>query len=266
MTLIDADWIAADWQEGALRLWAMQDGRVLDKAVRQGVPGSDAADQASTWKPGGPVVLAAGLPDAPRVSVPVTPGGAPAHLGGSLFALPALVQDRPAGVIVGAAAPLAGFLAASPDWDGVIVLPGGGVTHWVQISAGEAVSFLSAATGMLAGGLTLAEGAPDGAAFEQAVADTLSKPEMLAVRLAGLRAEIDALPVAPALGALIGAELAAARAWWLGQQVAVVGTGAMAGAYANALSAQGAPVTLADGEGMTLAGLYAAYRALKIPG
>ena len=52
--------------------------------------------------------------------------------------------------------------------------------------------------------------------------------------------------------------MAAARPYWLGQQVAVIG-GAPAGGYATALEAQGAPVTRAGDEAMTVAG----FRALR---
>ena len=64
-------------------------------------------------------------------------------------------------------------------------------------------------------------------------------------------------------GLLIGAELAAARPFWLGQQVAVVGANNLSQIYADALAAQGVPATVADGARMALAGLQAAYRLVK---
>ena len=59
-------------------------------------------------------------------------------------------------------------------------------------------------------------------------------------------------------GLLIGAELAAAKPWWLGREVAVIGAHGIARAYIAALGQQGVPATEADTEAMTLKGLTAA--------
>ena len=64
-------------------------------------------------------------------------------------------------------------------------------------------------------------------------------------------------------GLLIGAELAAARPYWLGQHVALIGDDKLCKAYADALGAQGLPVERTDAERMTLEGLKAAYAALR---
>ena len=66
-------------------------------------------------------------------------------------------------------------------------------------------------------------------------------------------------------GLLIGSELAAARPYWLGQQVAIIGADDLSQAYATALAAQGVSATIADSTAMTLAGLRAAYVRLKEP-
>jgi 2-dehydro-3-deoxygalactonokinase len=66
-------------------------------------------------------------------------------------------------------------------------------------------------------------------------------------------------------GLLIGAELAAARPYWLGQHIAVIGAAALARAYVDALGQQGSPAILAGGNSMTLAGLAAARAILKDP-
>ncbi|PIE14030.1 MAG: hypothetical protein CSA70_02380 [Rhodobacterales bacterium] len=138
---------------------------------------------------------------------------------------------------------IAGFLLAHPNWDGVAVVVGD-PTHWAQISADEVVSFQSFLTLRIAAALG-ARGAVDGGGRVDgaAMAETLSRPERLAAHLAS--AEIGGAPGA-ALGHLIGAELGAARPYWLGQQVVVLGTGAMAAAYAAALEAQGVPVHCAE--------------------
>jgi 2-dehydro-3-deoxygalactonokinase len=158
-----------------------------------------------------------------------------------------LRQDRPHGYLDAAARlRIAGALAGHPNWDGTICLPLTSVTHWCQISAGEVVSFQSALTPALARGL---------GATEQidmaALADTLSRPEKLALHLrsATLMQAGDAVA-----GHLVGAELAAMRPYWLGQQVLVIGGGDL---YPTALTAQGVPVTRRDPVEMAQAGLVA---------
>jgi len=64
-------------------------------------------------------------------------------------------------------------------------------------------------------------------------------------------------------GLLIGAELAGARPYWLGQQIAVIGAGKISSHYIKALELQGTPATQVQGDSVTLAGLIAAYRRLK---
>jgi 2-dehydro-3-deoxygalactonokinase len=101
----------------------------------------------------------------------------------------------------------------------------------------------------------------DDTAFSEAVADALSKPEQLAARLFGLRAadllhgQDSGVARARLSGLLIGAELAASRPYWLGQQIAIIGADALSSAYANALKPQGAFVETADVTATTLAGL-----------
>jgi 2-dehydro-3-deoxygalactonokinase len=68
---------------------------------------------------------------------------------------------------------------------------------------------------------------------------------------------------ATASGVLIGAELAAAKPYWLGQNVAIIGGGTIAAIYARALSAVGLQATVTDGTAVTLAGLCAAKSLLK---
>ena len=103
----------------------------------------------------------------------------------------------------------------------------------------------------------------DAAAFETAVADTLSRPERLAadlfgIRAAGLLSDQDSGAARARLsGLLIGAELAGARPYWLGQQVAVIGAPELTAAYASALATQGLTAEEADGEAVTLTGLAA---------
>ncbi|KAA0913302.1 2-dehydro-3-deoxygalactonokinase [Aquicoccus porphyridii] len=145
-----------------------------------------------------------------------------------------VVQDKPRGRLdADARMAVAGHAVAHPNWDGVICLPGLR-SHWVHLSAGEIVSFQSFLTARLAHALDAGERAD-----ADALADTMTRPERLAQQLdsAELGGDRDAL-----LGHLLGAEMAAARPYWLGQQVIVMGDDGLADGYANALGAQGVPV------------------------
>ena len=146
-----------------------------------------------------------------------------------------LHQERPRGLLPAADRKrVAGYVTANPEWAGVVLFVGE-VSHWVQVSAGEIVSFQSFLTGRLAQALG-AEGAPDADVLQ----GTMSQPE----RLAGLlrSAEVSGNTGA-ALGALIGAELAATRAFWLGADLRLMGEGPLTDAYEAALRAQAAWVT-----------------------
>ena len=92
---------------------------------------------------------------------------------------------------------------------------------------------------------------------------------VLMAHVFSLRAEglLNALPDGTARarlsGLLIGAELAATKPYWLGQQIAVIGAGTLAGLYVTALAAQTAPATQVNADRATLAGLTAAWRRWK---
>lgn len=297
MTASATEWIAVDWGTSNLRVWAMQGTRVLARAAssagmaglaRDGF-GPALAELIDDWDvPHETPVIACGMvgsrqgwAEAPYRSVPCTPLDAGLikvpDTDRNVRIVPGLKQDTPADVMRGEETQIAGFLALNSGWDGVICLPG---THakWVQISAGEVISFQTFMTGelfaLISGHSVLrhsvATDAWDADAFAQAVSDTLSRPERLAAGLFAIRAG-DLLQATPPgtsrarlSGLLIGAELAAARPYWLGQNVAVVGADATAGHYVDALAAQGVPATNADAERMTLAGLKAAYRTSKV--
>ncbi len=148
-----------------------------------------------------------------------------------------LTQDAPLGRLpVAERKKVANYLSANSDWDGVLCLTGE-VSHWVQVSAGEIVSFQSFLTIRLAQALTA-----DNAVSLEAVAQSVARPERLAAHLRS--AELSGKNGA-VLGHLIGAELAAARAYWLGVDLRVIGKGAVADAYESALKEQAAMVSRA---------------------
>lgn len=106
----------------------------------------------------------------------------------------------------------------------------------------------------------------DNDAFTAAVSDALARPEALASKLFAIRAEgllngpDPKAARARVSGLLIGAELAAARAYWLGQRIVLIGATSISSAYAAALASQGVHTETANATDMTLAGL-AAHRA-----
>lgn len=295
---ISADWIAADWGTTNLRVWAMtNDGSVLAEAQSdQGMgkldrDGFEPALHAliADWIHGPTIVIACGMVGArqgwaeaayTRVPCPATPETftkvATADPDLSVHIIPGICQDRPADVMRGEETQIAGFLARNPGWDGVICLPG---THtkWVHIIAAEVVSFQTSMTGELFDVVSkqtvlrhsLTGDGWDDAAFATAVNETLSRPERIAANLFSIRADSLLHDLSPDVararlsGLLIGLELAGARPYWLGQQIAVIGAGKISAHYVKALSLQGAPATQVHGDSVTLAGLIAAHRKIK---
>jgi len=289
------DWIAVDWGTSHLRAWAMSgSGTVLaEAACDDGMSGldRDGFEPAlrrliDPWRNGPVQVIACGMvgsrqgwAEAPYAAVPCAALPQPLipvqtrDPDLSAWIVPGLKQTTPPDVMRGEETQIAGFLSLNPGWDGVICLPG---THskWAEVSAGEVVSFQTFMTGelfALLGGHSVlrhsiaAEGWDD-AAFADALADTIARPEKLAARLFTLRADhllsgaSGATARARLSGLLIGAELSAARPYWLGRQLAVIGAPALSASYTAALAAQGAPATEAKADRMTLAGLTAAWR------
>ena len=194
----------------------------------------------------------------------------------TVHVIPGIRQTDPADVMRGEETQIAGFLAVNKNWDGVICLPG---THtkWVHVSAGEVVSFQTMMSGELFALLTdqsvlrhsIADDGWDEDAFDAALSQTLSKPEALAGRLFSIRASqlvhgTDTVTARARLsGVLIGAELAAAKPYWLGQNVALIGADAVSMPYIAGLKAQGVTVARADATDMTLAGIKAAFDVIK---
>lgn len=298
---MQTEWIAVDWGTSNLRVWVFGPGcteiarRTSPKGMGTLPPEAFEAALLDLVTPYlaethvTPVIVCGmagarqGWAEAPYAAVPCPPPGidlavrAPvrdARL--SVFILPGLRQARPADVMRGEETQIAGYLAASPDFDGVLCLPG---THtkWARISAGEIVSFQTFMTGelhaLLSGQSVLRHavegGGWDDDAFAAAISDAMSAPQMIGARLFGLRAGalLDGLSSGAARarlsGLLIGLELAGARPYWLGQDVAIIGTGELSALYATALAAQGLQAPCRDGAELVLTGLKDAYAKWK---
>ncbi|MEM6637868.1 MAG: 2-dehydro-3-deoxygalactonokinase [Pseudomonadota bacterium] len=295
------DWIAVDWGTSHLRAWALsasdtvlwsgQSGDGIGQlsgnrfepaliALIGDVLGASRCDVLAC----GMIGSRQGWVEAGYEVVPCTPNALQATLAESrdprisVRVIGGVKQTSPPDVMRGEETQIAGFLSLNKDFDGVVCLPG---THtkWAHISAGEIVSFKTFMTGELFACISndsvlrhsVDENADawDADAFDRAVSETLSRPERLAGALFSIRAEHLLQGAAPEKaratlsGLLVGAELAAARPYWLGQHVAVVGAERLSQAYRAALEAQGAAVTIAQAEHMTLAGLRAARKKLR---
>lgn len=171
--------------------------------------------------------------------------------------LPVLTQDQPPDILgAWVRVWIAGFLAQNPNWDGVVCTVEADVSHWVHISADEIISFQSFLTPRLVSALKGAS-MPE----PEALANTMTRPERLAAHLR--QAEV-AGNAAAITGHLIGAELAAARPYWLGQQVALITPGGDASGYGIALRAQGVPVATLLPEDVLPDGLAALGHALGL--
>lgn len=253
-------WIALDAGHSPWRAWVMGGDETHPQTVTD-------LSEAANLAPGAEV-LVAGLPGTPGAAVPAKPARLKPLRGSQpgLYATPTLTQKTPIGALEAAALRIDAFLNLNPDWDGVICLPGR-TTHWVQISAEEVVSFQSFATVHLLDGFlgTMPATAPDSAALRAQVEDVISRPERMAARLAeaqtGLRlgtltAEI---AVGQMWGACLGAELAAARPYWLGQNLALIAPTELETPYQTAIESQGLPVTRADEARFTRLGFERAW-------
>lgn len=293
-------WIAVDWGTSNLRAWAMgEDGVLATASSDQGMgtltrDGFEPALLAliGDWLVPGkqtPVVACGmvgarqGWAEAPYRAVPCPPVAVTGLCAVptrdprlNVQIVPGLSQAKPADVMRGEETQIAGVLALDPRFDGVICLPG---THskWAHVSAGEVVSFQTFMTGemfallsaqsVLRHGIAAEGDDPD--AFDAAVAEAMARPERLAARLFSLRAEglVNGLSAVTARarlsGLLIGAELAGAKPYWLGQRVRLIGTAGLVASYARALAAQGVTADLLPAAECTLAGLAVASGKAK---
>ena len=293
------DWIAVDWGTSNLRAFAMRQSTVIAEAASNAGMGKLARDAfepalirlITPWLTPGhqtPVVACGmvgsrqGWFEAPYRTTPCIPLD-PAALVAvpttdpriTMHIVPGVAQNKPADVMRGEETQIAGALALNPGFDGVFCLPG---THtkWVHVSAGEVISFQTFMTGEMFALLStqsvlrhgMAGGGWDDSAFDAALSDALSRPEKIAANLFSLRAEGLltglAAPQARARlsGLLIGVELAAAKPYWLGQPIVIIGADTLSATYARALTAQGNTPGIVPANETVLAGLSLAHKKM----
>lgn len=290
-----ADWIAVDWGTSNLRVWAMQGDEPRDLVTSdQGMSSlsRDAFEPTLISLIDGwlgtettPVIACGmvgsrqGWIEAPYRAVPTTPLGSLCQVTCNdprieTYILPGLKQTTHPDVMRGEETQIAGFLTLEPDFDGVLCLPG---THskWVRISAGEIVSFQTFMTGEIFDLLgtrsvlrhsTASTENWDETAFLETISTTLSRPEQLAAKLFQIRSAslLDGVCSdvgrASLSGLLLGAELAGAKPYWLGQDIALIGHPDLTELYSSALNSLAISARQYAGNQMTLKGLADAYR------
>ena len=293
------EWIGVDWGTSRLRIWAMTAQGVLARTnsdhgmggLRRDGFEPVLLDLIGPWLARGsttPVVACGmvgareGWVEAGYASAPCPPfGEAPLKRAPArdrrieVHVIPGVKQEQPRDVMRGEETLVAGVLAARPDFDGVLCLPG---THtkWVRVSAGTVLHFTTFMTGELFGLLaersvlrhTVGAHGGDSAAFLEAAEIGLARPEEVAGQLFSLRAEALIGTLAPESararlsGLLAGMELAGARRYWCEQDIAIVGNTSLGTAYAEALGARGRDATTLDAEAAAIAGLTHAYSRL----
>lgn len=294
--ITNIDWIAIELGKSGAQAWAMHADKPVSHLRRdQSHPRAQAAPETALlhlikpWLSAcPPLAMICGNTGIPGLQVPahvnrLRPLSLPIKDDRlQAYGVPGLIQSDPPDIMHSDATRIAGFLALNGDWDGVICQPGP-QTSWAQVSAGEVVSFQTFLTGDLAQMMLRHLGLDDpaeatgealwsGEAFAAALDTVLSRPERLALALNALRTgpPVQALTEdiirARLWGTLIGAELAASRPYWLGQQIAVIGPAGISGYYSQALQSQGAPTATYDADQLTLAGLVLAHQKIASQG
>ena len=145
---------------------------------------------------------------------------APIEIGGQFARMTRFTDKSAPDQCFAHAAALGAFVADHAKWDGIVIFAGP-VTTWAQVSAGELISFRSSLALKIAYHVMLDRGldTPDqvGDGFNDAVGSGLSNPETVFSKLsASVGAETH-------LGHVLGAELAAFRSYWLGQDIVILG-------------------------------------------
>jgi len=186
-----------------------------------------------------------------------------------LHALPGLHQAGTEGHVFASESLIRGVVVSCPEFHGFVCIPGQ-QTVWAGVRAGEVFRLQDFMTAELAellvprtgDGMIAAEPGLNKDVFAEALAWSLTQPELLAQHLIAARSDPD--PTKARLkGHLIGAELAGARDFWQGQRVLVVGPGPWSDLYSGALVDLGVSVQRCDRDDLTLSGLKHAYRSLS---
>ena len=293
--VVNPNWVAVDWGTTNLRIWHCdQSGNVLDETKVQmgmgtlsaseyeGVLISNIDDHLSDdvitevlvcgmagarqgWQDAGYLTAPC---DTPSLNQAVTVHTADPRI--MVRILPGIKQPEPADVMRGEETQIAGFLKQTPDYNGLICLPG---THskWVHVQNGQVVEYQTFMTGEVYDLLSrssvlkhsvLGEGfsQPD---FIDAAKSAFENPADASSQLFRLRAQhlvhdTDATVLRARLsGILIGQEVAAMERQWNQLAITLVGEEELCSLYKSALEAVEKSVDLNLSAAPTLRGLIA---------
>lgn len=282
------NWIAVDWGTSNVRAWLMdaQDNVLARRTSDQGMARLQPAEFEAVFldlagdllnQTGKTEVMVCGMAGAaegwakagyltvPSAPLAQKPAAITTHNNRlAVHILPGIKQTLPADVMRGEETQIAGVIAGSPDFEGVICMPG---THtkWVQVANGIVNGFKTFMTGemfdLLAKRSVLRQVIANSGWDEHGFAAGLETADLPTSALFSLRADGligDASPEfarAKLSGHLIGAEIHAAKPFWQGQKLVIVGQGGMAKAYAAALKHNGVLAELLDSEALVIMGL-----------
>jgi 2-dehydro-3-deoxygalactonokinase len=184
--------------------------------------------------------------------------------------LPGIKQPEPADVMRGEETQIAGFLKQTPNYNGLICLPG---THskWVHVQNGQVVEFQTFMTGEVYDLLSrnsVLKHSVSGDSFSHsdfvdAAKSAFENPADASSQLFRLRAQhlvhdTDATVLRARLsGILIGQEIAAMERQWNHLPITLIGEEALCSLYKSALQAVGTSVDLNLSAAPTLRGLIA---------
>lgn len=155
----------------------------------------------------------------PSVTCPA-PLASPIEIGASHARMARFVDPSSTDQCFAHTAALGAFVTDHAKWDGIVIFAGQ-VSTWAHVSAGELISFRSSLALKVAYDVIRDRGMQAsvevGDQFNDAVTDGLSKPEAVFHKLSG------ATHPETYLGCVLGADLAAFRAYWLGQDIVILG-------------------------------------------
>jgi 2-dehydro-3-deoxygalactonokinase len=294
-------WIAIDWGSSNLRVWALNNNNAILDSISSndgmlGLASSEfeplLSEKISKWGVGdvnipilccGMVGAKQGWVEAPYASIPyklmqevdsVKVRCSDDRL--NVRILGGLRQDNPADVMRGEETQIRGFLSIFSNFDGIICLPG---THtkWVHVSAGEVISFRTFMSGELFDLLSkysvlkhsVKSDGWDDEEFKSAVSESISNPQKIFSDFFKLRADhllkqVEQSELRSKLsGYIIGAELAGAKPYWLGQNVVILGNNNLSKIYKTALEGQGIFAQQIDATECTLNGLAQAFSLIS---
>jgi len=294
-TVMNPNWIAVDWGTTNLRIWQCdQAGNVLDETkVQMGMGALTASEYEGVLishidhhlsGKGITEVLVCGMAGArqgwqdagyltapcntPALNQAVTVPTADPRI--MVRILPGIKQPDPADVMRGEETQIAGFLKQTPDYNGLICLPG---THskWVHVQNGRVVEFQTFMTGEVYDLLSrnsVLKHSVSGECFSQsdfvdAAKSAFENPADVFSQLFRLRAQhlvhdTDATVLSARLsGILIGQEVAAMERQWNHLPITLIGEEALCSLYKSVLEAVGKSVDLNLSAAPTLLGLIA---------